>query len=249
MTWSIVVRESASGRFAVAVATRFLAAGAICPWTRAGVGAVSTQAQVNPLYGPKVIEAMAAGDAPEAAIAFAIRGDAGESWRQLHAVDAQGRSFARTGSNCVGWCGHLTRENVSVAGNMLTGPEVIEATLETYLSLPSLRLAERLLAALDAGQAAGGDKRGRQSAALRIQGPERYAELDLRVDDHADPLAELRRVYEVAKLIHMPFRAAMPTAANPSGVFEPAAREPFLAARRAELEIEPAITSDSGNHR
>jgi uncharacterized Ntn-hydrolase superfamily protein len=236
MTWSIVVREPQSGRFAVGISTRFLAAGALCPWTRAGVGAVSTQAQLNPLYGPAVIEAMASGATPAAAIAAAIEGDEGESWRQVHAVDAQGGTFARTGADCVGWCGHLTRANVSIAGNMLTGPAVLEATLETYLALPALRLPERLLAALDAGQAAGGDKRGQQSAALRIQGAERYAELDLRVDDHPEPLVELRRVYEVAKQIHLPFRAAMPTTANPSGIFQPEARQAFLAARRAEFE-------------
>jgi uncharacterized Ntn-hydrolase superfamily protein len=235
MTWSIVVREPATDRFGIGISTRFLAVGALCPWTRAHVGAVATQAQVNPLYGPAVLDAMAAGVAPGKAIEAAVRGDAGEAWRQVHAVDARGRSFARTGTSCTGWCGHRHLQDVSVAGNMLTGPEVIEATLEAYFAGPLLPLAERLLTALDAGQAAGGDKRGRQSAALRIQGPELYAELDLRVDNHAEPLAELRRVYQVAKDVHLPFRAAMPTAANPSGIFRPEAREPFLAARREEL--------------
>jgi uncharacterized Ntn-hydrolase superfamily protein len=235
MTWSIVVREPASGRFAIAIATRFLAVGALCPWARAGVGAVATQAQVNPLYGAMTLDALAGGAAPEAAIAWAMRADKGREVRQVHAVDSQGRSHAHTGAACVEWCGHLCRPDVSVAGNMLAGAEVIEATLETWLARAELPLAERLLAALDAGEAAGGDKRGRQSAALLLQGPETYAELDLRVDDHAEPLVELRRIYEAAKRVHLPFRAAMPTAANPSGLFRPEERDPLVAARRAEL--------------
>jgi len=235
MTWSIVTREPGTGRFAVAVASRFLAAGGVCPWARAGVGAVSTQAQVNPLYGPAILDRLARGETPAAAIAAATAGDRGREWRQVHGLDASGRAAAHTGRNCVGWCGHIVQDDVSVAGNMLAGEAVLQATLEAYLGSRGNPLAKRLLAALAAGEAAGGDKRGKQSAALLIQGAEAYSELDLRVDDHSEPIMELHRVYEISKEILQPFKAAMPTRERPSGIFLPDEREPFLAARRAEL--------------
>ena len=121
--------------------------------------------------------------------------DDGRAQRQLHLIGAQGRAAAYTGKHCIDWCGHRVFDDFSVAGNMLAGTDVLDATVAAYAAGASLPLAERLLAAMDAGERAGGDKRGKQAAALRIHGDEDYPSLDLRVDDHEEPLAELRRLY------------------------------------------------------
>ena len=133
-------------------------------------------------------------------------------------IDRDGRTAAHTGRDCIDWCGHLTDEGVSVAGNMLAGPTVIEATLETYKRRADLPFADRLMSALDAGQAEGGDKRGKQSAAIKIWRDEPYPILDLRVDDHPEPLDELRRLYGVAHERFLAFMDAMATRANPGGI-------------------------------
>lgn len=219
MTWSIVARDPESNRFGIAISTCALAVGAICPWTRAGVGAVSTQATSNPLYGPAILDQLAAGATAEEAITRITAGDDGRAHRQVHAISARGDNHAFTGDACIDWCGHLLAERVSVAGNMLAGAPVVEASMARYEANTALPFADRLLTALEAGQAAGGDKRGRQSAALLIQGGEVYADLNLRVDDHADPMRELWRIYELAKQHHIPYRDRMPTAANPAGVY------------------------------
>ena len=135
-------------------------------------------------------------------------------------IDRDGGPAARTGAACVDWCGHLTEDGVSVAGNMLAGPQVIAETMATYQANPDLPIVERLLAAMQAGEDAGGDKRGKQAAALRIQGPECYPRLDLRADDHADPLAELRRLYGVARERSIPFSASLPRRARPYGILD-----------------------------
>ena len=113
MTWSIVAREAETGRFAIAIASRFLAVGSLCPWAGAGVGAVATQARVNPLYGPALLELMADGVAPEDAISRVRAADEGRAHRQVHAIDARGRNWAATGESCVEWCGHLVADEVS----------------------------------------------------------------------------------------------------------------------------------------
>jgi uncharacterized Ntn-hydrolase superfamily protein len=163
---------------------------------RAGVGAIATQALMNPLYGPQGLERLARGESAAAVVAALTGADAGRSQRQLHVLPARGPGAAHTGSDCVGWCGHELFDGFSVAGNMLAGAAVLRATADTFAAGRGRPLAQRLIDAMRAGEAAGGDKRGRQSAALRIQGPEDYAELDLRVDDHADPLAELQRLHD-----------------------------------------------------
>ncbi len=236
MTWSIVAREAETGRFAIAIASRFFAVGSLCPWTRAGVGAVATQARVNPLYGPAILDLMADGLAPEAAIARVQAADEGRVHRQVHAIDARGRNAAVTGRTCVEWCGHALADEVSVAGNMLAGAAVVTSTLAAYHAGAGLPLAERLLAAMDAGEAEGGDKRGRQSAAVVIQGAEPFADLDLRVDDSPAPLTELRRLLAVAEEVYLPFRAAMPTTARPSGILDEAERETVMAALADQLK-------------
>ncbi len=208
MTWSILGRDE-RGRLGVAVASRFFAAGALCMHSRRGVGVLSTQALVNPLYGPAGLDAMAAGRSAEATVAALTAADAGRAQRQLHVLPASGPPAAHTGATCVDWCGHQLFADFSVAGNMLAGPQVIEATAAAYREAKGRPLAERLLAAMAAGEAAGGDKRGKQAAALRIQGDEDYPELDLRVDDHTEPIVELHRLYAVSLERFQPFVACL----------------------------------------
>lgn len=218
MTWSIVTHDPRNGAFAVAVTTSAFAVGARCPFVRAGVGAVSTQSMTNPYLGPAILDAMARGLQPRSAIESALAGDEGSGVRQVHAVDAKGRAAAWTGKNCVDWAGHLTGDGVSVAGNMLHGIGVVEQTFKTFTARHDLSLPERLLTALDAGELAGGDKRGRQSAALVITTSEDFPDINIRVDDHPAPLAELRRLMVVWRTSVEPRRSWFPTKANPSGL-------------------------------
>jgi uncharacterized Ntn-hydrolase superfamily protein len=218
MTWSIIAMDPETGAFGVAVTTKFFAVGALCPYGAARTGALATQALVNPLYGTDGIRLLAEGRRAEEIVAVLTAGDPGREVRQLHVIDRDGRTAAYTGRDCIDWCGHLTAEGVSVAGNMLAGPAVIEATLETYQQRMDLSFADRLLSALNAGQAEGGDKRGKQSAALKIWRDEPYPILDLRVDDHPEPLDELRRLYGVAHERFLAFMDAMATRTNPGGI-------------------------------
>lgn len=217
MTWSITAFDAETGALAVAVTTRALAVGASCPYVRAGVGAVSTQSMTNRYLGPAILDALEQGLSPEAAIARALEPDDGRGLRQVHVTDARGRTAAWTGDNCVTWCGSVSDRNVSVAGNMLAGARVIEATLQAFASATDLPLPERLHAALCAGEAAGGDRRGRQSAAMKIITTEDFPDLDLRVDDHAVPLDELGRLIGLWREQWLPRRAWAPSKANPSG--------------------------------
>lgn len=218
MTWSIVALDSDTGFHGIAIATRFFAVGAVCPHTAPGAGAVSTQALVNPTLGPRGLALMRDGYPATAVLDMLVLPDEGRAQRQVHLLDRDGRGAAHTGNDCVDWAGHVVADRVSVAGNMLAGEAVIAETLATYQANLDLPFVERLLAAMDAGEAAGGDKRGKQSAALLIQGPEPYHRLDLRVDDHPDPLAELRRLYGVARERFVPYSYAFPTAKRPWGI-------------------------------
>lgn len=235
MTWSIIARDS-SGAFGIAIASRFFAVGALCPYIRSGVGAVATQALVNPTYGPRALEALSGGSTAAQAIEHVTVMDEGRDHRQLHIVDARGATAGYTGTACIDWCGHAAGAGFSVAGNMLAGPQVIAETARAYESGAQLPFAERLIAALAAGEAAGGDKRGRQAAALLIHTTEDYPALDIRVDDHADPIAELRRLYQVSLERFQPFNACLPSRARPAGITDRAVIEAeverFHAARR-----------------
>lgn len=235
MTWSIVARD-ADGTFGAAVASRFFAVGALCPHVRSGVGALSTQALVNPCYGPRGLDLLQQGISAADAVALLVAGDEGREHRQIHLIDRGGRTAAHTGALCIDWCGHRAHDGFSVAGNMLAGPSVLDETAGAYQAHAGLPLAERLLAAMAAGEAAGGDKRGKQAAALLIYTTETYPFLDLRVDDHPDPIAELKRLYDVSLERYQPFVACLPSAANPAGVTDRAAIEAeverFQAARR-----------------
>ncbi len=220
MTWSVVARDPETGAFGVAVATRFFAVGALCPHLSSGKGALATQALINPTYGRRGL-ALLEQDVPAAdVVRILTEADAGCAVRQLHVVDRQGRVAQHTGPDCIDWCGHVAGHQISVAGNMLAGPAVIAATLAAYQANRTAPLAERLIAALEAGEAAGGDKRGKQSAALRIHTTEDYPALDLRVDDHPEPLAELRRLHAVASDYFVHFAQHLATRADPVGTVD-----------------------------
>ena len=219
MTWSILARDS-DGRFGVAIASRFFAVGALCVHTRRGVGALSTQALMNPLYGAAGLALLQEGRTAAEVVATLTQADAGQAQRQLHVLPAAGPAAAHTGAACVEGCGHLLFNDFSVAGNMLAGPSVLQATADAFVASEGRPLAERLIAAMSAGEAAGGDKRGKQSAALRIHGDEDYAELDLRVDDHTEPMQEMARLYDVSLQRFQPFIACLPGRHSASGELE-----------------------------
>ena len=218
-TFSIVAYDATSGMLGVAVSTRVPAVGAVCPFARAGVGAISTQAWTNPLLGVDGLDLLEQGFSAEEALQKLLDADPDPEMRQIIVVDREGRSAAHTGSETDPWKGHRTGDGYAVAGNMLVGEETIMAMAQAFQASADEPLSERLLRALESGQAAGGDKRGRQSAALYVVKSESYPYLDLRVDEHPDPVVELRRVYEVAKRELLPFIEAMPTRDNPKGNF------------------------------
>ena len=183
----------------VAVQSKFLAVGAIVPWARAGAGAVATQAMANFNYGPRGLDLMSGGKTAEETVEALISSDDEREHRQRGVVDAGGRAATFSGSECFEWAGGVTGEHYAAQGNILVGPETVEAMARTFEDT-SGDLAGRLLAALDAGQAAGGDSRGKQSAALLVvregggYGGDNDRVLDLRVDDHPDPIRELIRL-------------------------------------------------------
>jgi uncharacterized Ntn-hydrolase superfamily protein len=218
MTWSIIARDTKTGQFGIAVATRFFAVGARVPYIAAGIGAIATQALVNQYYGIDGLNLLRDGRSPRDIIDALIAADSGHASRQLHLMDASGRVAAYTGSACVDWCGHLEGDGFSVAGNMLAGAQVLDDTANAYAAHRTLPFAQRLIAAMVAGEAAGGDKRGRQSAAILIYGEEEWSDLDLRVDDHVDPLAELARLEEVSRERWTHFRQFLPSRKNPAGI-------------------------------
>ena len=198
-TFSIVAFEPETGSLGVAVESKFLAVGAIVPWARAGVGAVATQAMANYNYGPRGLDLMARGRTAEETVEALLSADDEREHRQLGVVDAAGRAASYTGSECFEWAGGVTGEHYAAQGNILVGPETVDAMAETFEGTAG-DLAGRLLAALDAGQGAGGDSRGKQSAALLVvregggYGGDNDRLLDLRVDDHPEPIRELIRI-------------------------------------------------------
>jgi uncharacterized Ntn-hydrolase superfamily protein len=233
MTWSIIAHDVKTGMVGLAVSTCAFAVGARVPSIETGVGVVASQSFVNPFYGPQALALLKQGASAQEAVDAITRADEGRSQRQVHIMDNQFRFAAFTGDGCVDWCGHLIRETYSVAGNMLAGPQVIETTADFYAAHPELPFAQRLLSALKAGEDAGGDKRGKQSAALLIHDQEDYAYLDIRVDDHADPLAELMRVEEKSRGRYMHYRKFMPSKASPFGIIDRQELESLIAASMA----------------
>ena len=229
MTWSIVARDGATGCFGIAVATKFFASGARVPFIAAGVGAVATQALVNPFYGTKGLRFLREGKTADAVVKALIAADDGREHRQVHVMDASGRIAAHTGSACIDWHGHVAGDAFSIAGNMLAGKSVVDETASAYVAGGSLPFPRRLVAAMLAGEAAGGDKRGKQSAALLVFGEEEWSDLDLRVDDHVEPLAELERLERVSRERWMPFRRFLPGRRDPVGVTDRAVIEQEIA--------------------
>lgn len=217
MTWSILARDG--DVLGGAVATRFFAVGALCLHVEGGVGAMATQALINPMLAWHGMPRLRAGVDPATLLPELLAADDGRAVRQVHAIDAAGRIGQHTGAECVAWCGHIRGVDVSVAGNMLAGATVLQRTLDAFAAT-SGPMAERLLAALDAGQAAGGDKRGKQSAALKVASRDPYPDLDIRVDDHADPLVELRRLYGVSQEYFAVFRRFLAGADSACGVYD-----------------------------
>ncbi|MEP6017005.1 MAG: DUF1028 domain-containing protein [Paracoccaceae bacterium] len=215
MTYSLIAKD-ADGSIGLIVASKFFACGAVVPFV-SGTVAVASQAFCNPVWGTEGRARMMAGASANDVLGDLAARDEGRAIRQAHMMDVQGRFAAYTGEDCVDWAGHIWEEGHSVAGNMLAGPRVIEATSEAYLANSEMPFAERLITAMVAGEQAGGDKRGRQAAGLVIHRGEAYPWLDLRADDHADPLAELARLWDVAQERYVHFAKGMPTAEQFSG--------------------------------
>jgi uncharacterized Ntn-hydrolase superfamily protein len=216
-TFSIAARCPRTGQLGVAVASAVPAVGALCPYLRAGVAAVSTQSWVNPYLALRLLEGLAAGEGAEAAMAAALATDDRADLRQVGLVDASGAAAAWSGSGCTAEAGHRTGPNYAVQGNMLASPCVIDAMARAFEASAAQDLDERLMRVLEAGDEAGGDRRGKQSAALKIVDREAYPSLDLRVDEHASPIPELRRILTVARRQLVPFVAGMPRRDGPAG--------------------------------
>ena len=230
MTWSIIAKDNATDQIGIAVATKFFAVGSRVPHIAAGIGGIATQALVNPYYGIDGVRLLREGCAPCDIVETLIAGDAGHASRQLHILDARGRIAAYTGKDCVDWCGHLEGDGFSIAGNMLAGQRVLDDTAKAYVANIGMPFAQRLIAAMHAGELAGGDKRGKQSAALLIYGEEEWSNLDLRVDDHIDPLAELERLEAVSRERWVHFRKYLPSRKNPAGITDRAVIDAGIAA-------------------
>jgi uncharacterized Ntn-hydrolase superfamily protein len=204
-TFSIVGYDPETSELGVAVQSKFFAVGAVVPWAKAGVGAVATQAFANTTFGPRGLELLAQGMSPEEVLVALLGDDPGRESRQVGIVDAQGRAAAHTGTECQAWAGHMTGEHFTAQGNILAGEAVVAAMAAAFRETPGM-LGEKLMRAIEAGQAAGGDSRGMQSAAILIvkegAGYGGFDDIycDLRVDDHADPIRELRRIFDMWKI-------------------------------------------------
>jgi uncharacterized Ntn-hydrolase superfamily protein len=216
-TFSISARCARTGMLGVAVSTAVPGVGGICPFVRSGTGAISTQSWVNPYLGIDGIRLLTEGLTAEQALDRLTAADPGRDVRQLGIVDGKGGSAAWSGRECTSWFGHITGPNFAVQGNMLVGETTIQSMAEAFKRTEALDLPERLLVVLEAGQVAGGDKRGRQSAALLVHDREEYPYVSLRVDEHRYPVAELRRVFEVARHQLLPFIKGLPTRNEPLG--------------------------------
>jgi uncharacterized Ntn-hydrolase superfamily protein len=207
-TFSIVGFDPATGDLGVAVESKFFGVGSVVPWARAKVGAIATQSSANITYGPEGLALLESGKTAKETLDQLTAADSGRDNRQAGVVDAKGNSASFTGTKCNAWAGHIEGTNYCAQGNILTGEEVVKAmasAYETARKVEGSELADWLMAALEAGQQAGGDKRGRQSAALLVVrekggyagGNDRY--IDLRVEDHTEPIQELNRLLEMHK--------------------------------------------------
>lgn len=210
MTFSIAARCPRTGMLGVATSSKALAAGAMVPYCRAGAGAIASQSFANPYLGIDGLALLEQGLAAERALERVIGDDPGRDLRQLAVVDKDGRVAAHTGDMCIPWAGQRLGGGYVCLGNILAGERVVEAMARAFDTSLSEELPERLLRAIEAGQEAGGDRRGRQSAGMMVVAQEEYPYCDLRVDDHLDPVPELRRVFEVFQREELPFMPMMP---------------------------------------
>ncbi|ULR40891.1 DUF1028 domain-containing protein [Thermus sp. NEB1569] len=206
-TFSLVAQDPETGDLGVAVASKFLAVGSVVPFARAGVGAIATQSYANPCFGPQGLALLEQGASPEGVLEAFRRTDPGLERRQFGLVSARGEALTFTGGECHPWAGGRAGKGFAAQGNLLAGPQVVEAMVETFLQEERVPFPERLLLALKAGEEAGGDKRGKQSAALLVVGEgkgygglwDRY--IDLRADDHPEPVEELFRLLSLHRLL------------------------------------------------
>jgi len=204
LTFSIVAYDAATESWGVAVASKFLAVGALVPWGRAGAGAIATQANANLSFGPRGLDLLSEGLNADEVITQLVASDDGRAHRQLGVVDSRGNAATYTGEECFDWAGGAAGDGFTAQGNILTGPEVVQAMRDEFgVAAP---FAQRLFASLHAGDAAGGDRRGRQSAAIRVwregaaYGGQLDLAIDLRVDDHPAPVTELARLLDLYEL-------------------------------------------------
>ncbi|MDM7275055.1 MAG: DUF1028 domain-containing protein [Thermoprotei archaeon] len=205
MTFSIVAVDVDRGDVGVGVASRFIASGSIVPWVKLNVGGVATQSWANVRFGPLILSLLENGFSPRRAVEAVLHGDPRREFRQVGVVSVSGEAYAFTGRECIKYAGHIVGDGFTVLGNILAGPQVIEDMARAFESTRG-ELVDRILEALQAGDRAGGDRRGRQSAAIIVvrpcggyggcdEGVGKY--VDLRVDDHPDPVSELRRVFKI----------------------------------------------------
>jgi len=242
MTWSICAREPLAGggtRFGIAIASRFFAVGSLPPRIVPGLGALCSQAFLNPLYPRRGGRLLEAGVPMPELVALLVADDPGRESRQVHGIDAAGRIAAHTGSECVPWCGSVEGPDVSIAGNMLAGEQVLTATIDSFLASAGRPLERRLIEAMAAGEEAGGDARGREAAAILIWGTEEYPELDLRCDNHPDPIGELDRLERESHRRFRTFRRFLATQTDPAGVWDRASILEALAESERAFDAKP----------
>lgn len=215
MTFSIAARCPRTGMLGVATSSKALSAGGLVPYCRASVGAIASQSFVNPYLGIDGLVLLEQGLAAERVLERLVEGDPGRDLRQVAIVDKDGRVAAYTGARCIPWAGHVTGAGFACLGNILVGEEVVTAMARAFEASIDEELPERLMLALEAGQEAGGDRRGRQSAGIMVVNQEEYPWIDIRVDDHEDPVPELRRISEIYKREEVPFLNMMARRTDP----------------------------------
>ncbi|CAB4970127.1 unannotated protein [freshwater metagenome] len=219
-TFSITARCERTGQLGTAVATKFIAVGALCSFVKNGVGAISSQAYINPYLGIWGLEYLSQGYCAQETLEYLKECDGGINFRQFAIVDKWGNSAAFTGENSDTWHGDLVGRNYALAGNRLVSGETLEAMQVSFENSSEQALSQRLLTALKAGQNAGGDKQGHQSAAVKVYGEEDFPLLDLRVDEHPEPVDELMRVFSIAQEIMEPLIQALPIPQKETRSFE-----------------------------
>ncbi len=242
MTFSIVARCPRTGMLGVATSSKAIAAGAAVPYCRAGVGAIASQAFGNPYLGIEGLRFLEQGLTAERALERLIESDRGRDLRQVAIVDREGNTAAYTGAGCIPWAGQAEGGGHICLGNILAGEEVVKAMARAFEVSVDEELPERLLLALAAGQEAGGDRRGRQSAGIYVVHTEEYPYCDLRVDDHPDPIPELRRVFEVFQREEVPLLPMMPRRDDYTPQWEAAIRMREIT--EASLDQEAAATRE-----